>query len=594
VNSRALGFYDLLLKLYPADFQEDYGREMRALVQARYQEEHQARGFFGLVLFSAALVWDSLLTSMQEHRIMLLQDIRYTVRALRNSPVFGVVAILTIALGIGANTAIFSLVDHILLRPLPFPDADRLLLVRLTHPTEHDVSMSVADFIDWRTQNKTFPKLCAYNDEAVTLTGTGTPRVVQGAEVTDRFFETLGADAAIGRTFRQGDDAPGAPRTVVLSNALWLELFNRRPEIVGETLKLDSVQYTVIGAMPASFAFPSPETLVWMIHPIATPARRGPYFLTGIARMSGGASFQRARTELNSSIFPVTALSVRTGSKPMSFYVQPLQEALVGHLRESLFILLGAVALVLLIACVNVGNLLLSRSEARGREIALRIALGISTSRLFRQLLTESVFLASTGAVVGVGLAYAAIIWCKTVAKGYLPRLDTVSLDGRVLVFTAAVTLLAGILFGLAPALQAVRLRMEDALRSGRRAHGDRSGKRLRWVLIFGEVTLAWVLAIGAGLLVRSLLRLTSVRPGVRSDQLFTVELALPETRYKDAGSAYRFFGKVVDEIGHVPGVESASASSGLPPDQNFLATSMFSIRSRYIRANRCRLPPCS
>jgi putative ABC transport system permease protein len=567
VKADALGFYDLLLKLYPSEFRAHYGQEMRAVVKARYAEE-RSRGFFSRILFSADLVSDALVTSFQEHLVMLAQDIRFTIRTLRSSPAFALAAILTIALGIGANTAIFSVVDHVLLRPLPFPDSDRLVRVRLTHPTEHDVSMSVADFIDWRSENRTFQSLCAYADEAVTLTGVNTPRMLQAAEVTDQFFKTLGAEAAMGRAFRRGDDLPGSPPGVVLSHRLWVEVYGSRQDAIGKAVKLDSVQYTIIGVMPATFAFPSEETLLWVIRPIATPGRRGPYFLTGIARMGSGMTFGGAVSQLNSSIFPITALSGQSSSKPMNFYVQPLQEAMVGQVRESLLILLGAVVLVLLIACVNVGNLLLSRSQAREREIALRVALGVNPSRLVRQLLTESLVLASAGAVVGIVLAYGAIVWCRTAASSYLPRIATVSLDARVLIFTATLTVLAGILFGLAPALEAVRRRAEDPLRSGRATHGSRSGMRLRRALIFGEVALACVLVIGASLLVRSLLQLTGVPSGIRSDHLLTLELALPEQRYKDPASVYRFFGALVDAINRIPGVESASASNSLPPDQ--------------------------
>jgi putative ABC transport system permease protein len=563
----APGFYDLLLKLYPSEFRAHYGQEMRAVARARYAEE-RTRGFFGVMAFGLDLIGDALITSLQEHLIMLVQDIRFTIRTLRSSPAFAIAALLTIALGIGANTAIFSVVDHVLLRPLPFPNADRLLRVRLTHPTEHDVPMSVADFIDWRAQNRTFASLCAFADEAVTLTGMDTPRVLQAAEVTDQFFSTLGAEAAIGRAFHLGDGSPGAPLGVVLSHRLWMDAFGGRYDAVGKTVKLDSVQYAVIGIMPAGFAFPSDETQLWVIRPISIPGRRGPYFLTGIARMRSGTTFGEAVSQLNSSIFAATALSGQSGSKLMSFYVQPLQDAMVGQVRESLLILLGAVVLVLLIACVNVGNLLLSRSEAREREIALRIALGVNPGRLFRQLLTESLFLAGVGAAAGVALAYGAILWCKNAAAGYLPRLATVALDGRVLLFAAGITVISGILFGLAPALQAVRRRTEEPLRGGRATHGSRSGMRLRRVLIFGEVALACVLAIGASLLARSLLRLTGAPSGIRSDRLFTVELALPEQRYKDPEPVYRFFGTLLEAIDRIPGVESASASNSLPPDQ--------------------------
>jgi putative ABC transport system permease protein len=455
---------------------------------------------------------------------------------------FAAAAIFTIALGIGADTAIFSIVDHVLLRPLPFPQSQNLLVVRLPHPTEHDVSLSVADFLDWRSQNQTFQNVSAYTNDLFALSGAGEPSVIQGASVTAGFFSTLRVRALLGRTFTQGDDAPRQPLTVVLSYQLWRTRFQGDPNVTGKVILLDSQPHTVIGVMDAGVAFPSQQDLLWAIQPITPAERRGPYFLTGVARMKDGMTMQAAIALLNTSIYPTLGGARQGDGKPIQFYVQTLRDAVVGRFRTSLLVLLGAVSLVLLIACVNVANLLLGRSAAREREIVLRISLGANTRKLLRQFLTESLVIAGLGASLGIGIAFAALQWYKSATPDFVPQLGTVNLDGRVLLFTAVSVVGSGLLFGFAPALRATRMQLSEALSSGRHMTSGQERERARTVLIVTEVAFACTLVVSAGLLIRSYVRLLNVEPGTRADHLMTFRISPPSRRYPPPATVEQFY----------------------------------------------------
>ena len=560
--------YGCLLWLYPAAFRDEYASEMRATLRRRWKDECHTRGAAGLALLCFSLFWDTLRTACEEHSNMLIQDLRFTFRTLARSPLFAAAAILTIALGIGADTAIFSIVDHVLLRPLPFPGSDRLLSVRLTHPTEHDVPMSVADFLDWRSQNRTFQNMAAYSDDFATLTGAGEPSMIRVAYVTDGFFTTLEVHAILGRTFVSGDDKPGRPRTVVLSSELWRTRFHEDPDVIGKAILLDSLPHTVVGVMDAGFAFPARHDLLWAIQKIESPVCRCPYFLTGIARMREGAAEKEATAGLNASIFPTLVGTGQSDRKPIQFYTRPLHESVAATFRPSLVVLMGAVTLVLAVACVNVTNLLLARSAAREREILLRVSLGANTRQLFRHVLTESLVIAALGAGVGLAIAFVALRWFNSAAPALVPQIAPVDLDGRVLLFTAASVLGSGLLVGFAPALRAARLQMSGALRSGRGITGGAGGRgRMRPVVILTEVALAYVLVMGAGLLIRSYVRLTSVNPGARVDHLMTFRMSLPEQRYSSGPAVKEFNARLMDRIRQIPGVEVAGAGSGMPPD---------------------------
>ncbi|MGA8599398.1 MAG: ABC transporter permease [Bryobacteraceae bacterium] len=559
--------FECLQWLYPSAFRDEYAAEMRAVLRRRWRDEAAVRGTAGMALFGAGIIWDTIRTACEEHAFMLLQDLKFIFRTLARSPLFAAAAILTIALGIGADTAIFSIVDHVLLRPLPFSQSERLLIVRLSHPTEHDVSLSVADFLDWRSQNRIFQSVSAYHNDLFSLSGVGDPIVILGASVTDGFFSTLRVQAFLGRTFKQGDDAPGQQRKIVLSYQLWRTRFHGDSTVTGRVILLDSQPYTVIGVMNTGFAFPSRQDLLWAIQPIEPQARRGPYFLTGIARMKDGMTIRAAVARLGASIYPTVGVSHQSDRKPIQFYVQPLREAVVGKFRKSLIVLLGAVTLVLLIACVNVVNLLLGRSAAREREIVLRISLGANARQLLRQFLTESLVISVLGASLGVVIAFASLQWYRSFAPDLAPQFGPVDIDGRVLLFTAASVLASGLLIGLAPALRATRLQMSQALRSGRNTSSQKQ-ERARILLILSEVALACMLVTSAGLLIRSYVRLSNVESGTRADHLMTFLLSLPSRRYPPPAAVEQFYERLLDRIRQIPGVEATGAGSGLPPDQ--------------------------
>ncbi len=559
--------FGYLAWLYPAPFRDEYAAEMRAVFRRRWRDEASARGPAGMAMFSLALVWDTFRTATEEHAIMLVQDVKFALRTLARSPLFALAAILTIALGIGADTAIFSVVDHVLLRPLPFPQSGRLLAVRLPHPTEHDVALSVADFLDWRSQNQSMQSLAAFADRSYTLAGAGEPVMLPAAQVTDQFFTTLGVQPLLGRTFAPGDEAPGQPRTVVLSYQLWRTRFHEDPHVAGRVILLDARPHTILGVMGPDFAFPSQQDSLWAIQPIAAVARRGPYYLTGIARIKEGMTAEAATARMNASIYAAAGGAV-PAKEPMRFYVQPLREAVVGGSRKALLLLFGAGTLVLLIACVNVANLLLGRSAAREREILLRISLGANTRQLLRQFLTESLLIALLGAGLGIVLAFSAIQLYNSIVVDVMPRFSAVALDGRVLLFTAILVIACGLLFGLAPTRYATSLQRSDALFAGRGTSGGPRQDRARTLLVFSEMALACVLVMGAGLLIRSYVRLLNVDPGARADHLMTFRLAPPSLRYPPPTAVEQFYERLLDRIRQIPGVDAAGAGSGLPPDQ--------------------------
>ncbi|MFN7996417.1 MAG: ABC transporter permease [Bryobacteraceae bacterium] len=551
--------------LYPAAFRDEYGIELRGVLRQRWRDETAQSGVVGVLFFCAAVVHDILRTACQEHATMLMQDLKFTFRSFRRSPLFAAAAITTMALGIGANTAMFSIVDHALLRPLPFPRSDRLLMVRLPHPAEHDVPLSVADFLDWRTQNRVFENLSAYAEDVTTVVGAGEPVVVPAVRVTSQFFSTLRAHAVLGRTFERGDDSPGQPPQVVLSTELWRARFHADREVIGRSVTLDSKPHTIIGVMDESFAFPSRRDLLWMIQTVGTPQCRCPYFLTGIARMRDGMSAMDATAQLNASVYPVVAVG-QTKNKPIQFYVRPLDEAVVGGMRASLFVMLGAILLVLLIACMNVANLFLARSAARQREVLLRVSLGANARRLMRQYLTEGLSVAAIGASVGVFLAYAALRWYRSALLDFVPQLSPAGLDSRALLFTAVAVIFSGVFFGLAPVLHSFRPEAHSVLRTGRGNTAAHTSGRA--VLIAGEVAVALTLVLGAGLLVRSFARLSSVSTGTRPEHVITFRLSLPDQSYPSGRAVQDFYSRLIDRVAQLPGVQSAGAGSGMPPDQ--------------------------
>ena len=498
----------------------------------------------------------------------ILNDIRLALRRLRRTPGFTLVAVLTLALGIGANTAIFSVVNAALLRPLPYPDAQRIVRLYTTRDGGHG-TVSPPDFTDWRAQAGVFQHVAALNSNSdFTLTGTTSPERVAGAQVTADFFSVLQTPPAIGRAFTQSDAVVGQDKVAIVSYPLWQQRFGARSDIVGQSIELDGVRYTVVGVMPRGFAYPQ-EAKLWT--PLAFTAedlttQRGAHYLDVIARLRPGVTLEQAQAAMKAVAARLASQYPRT-NKTWSAMVVPMRDALVGDVRPALLMLLGAVGLVLLIACVNVANLLLARSMSREREMAIRTALGSGRAAIVRGLLTESMLLAVLGGAAGLLVASWATSALVKLQPDAIRALGTVSIDGTVLAFTIALVLLTGLVFGLLPALQAsgiadVSSRLRDSSRS---TTGGREWWRARGVLVGVEMALAVMLLVGAGLLMRSFVRLVQTDPGFRTEHILTFNLSLPDARYPKPEQSEQFFKELLPEVRALPGVEAASAIFGMP-----------------------------
>jgi putative ABC transport system permease protein len=508
----------------------------------------------------------------------LFQDLRYGVRMLLKSPAFTLVAVLALALGIGANTAIFSVVNAVLLRELPFAEPERLVRLWGTNTQQsvprgegeyYDFNISPNDFADWRAQNRSFESVAAFSSYgSVTLTGRDEPLRLRCPTVSPEYFTVLGTQPALGRFFLPEEEQPGKHRVVVLSYGAWQQKFGADPSIIGQTITLNGSSYSVVGVAPKTFEQPRPtpsaEPDMW--RPLALelePGGRASHFLHAIARLRPGVTIEQAQAEMN-SITTQLEQQYPDSNTGRGVRLSTLHEAIVGNIRPALSVLLGAVGFVLLIACANVANLLLARSSARQREMAIRTALGASRFRIIRQLLTESILLSVLGGALGLLLALWATDLLTGLGGGDIPRLGAISVDARMLGFTAAVSLLTGIIFGLAPALDASKPDLNVSLKEGGRvAVGGR--QRFRQLLIVSEVALSLVLLIGAGLMMRSFWRLQHVQLGFETENLLTMDISLPRTRYAEADQAALFQQRLVERLSALPGVTSAASSTVLP-----------------------------
>ena len=494
----------------------------------------------------------------------LLQDLRYAVRALRQHPGFALTAVLTLGLGIGANVAIFSAINAILLRPLPFEQPDRLVRVWGNHPQIGHESASLPDFLDWRAGTPSFAHLAALANTRFTLTGTGEPEMIRGALVTADFFQTLGVAPVRGRAFMAGEDRGSAARVVMLGEGLWQRRFGADPAVVGSSIQLNGAPYTVVGIAPASARIEGPVD-AWTTLAIDTTRGRRADFLHVIGRLQPGAPLARAREEM-ATVARRLAEEYPSTNTNWGVDLVSLRDDMVGPVRRALFLFLVAVGLVLLIACANVANLMLGRAAAREHEVVIRSALGASRGRLLRQLLTESVLLAIIGGTMGVLLAVWGVHALATLEAGTLPRADEIGVDGRVLAFALVLSVATGLLFGLAPALRLAGGTISGGLREGNRSVAGGPGLRnLRSALVLGEVAVAFVLLVGAGLLVRSFDRLLRVEPGFRTDGLLTARLLLPRTRYGEEPRQAAFLEQLVDRLSGLPSVTSAAVVSDAP-----------------------------
>ncbi len=497
----------------------------------------------------------------------MIADIRYAIRMLAKSPAFTFIAVLTLALAIGANTAIFSVVNAVLLRPLPYPHAEQLVQVFGTQPTLPEAPTSPANFLEWRTENRVFSHIATYVGQGFNLTGTDKPERVIGARVSGDTFQLLGVQPALGRDFTPEEDREGGNRVAILSYEFWQHRFAGDPNVIRQTITMSDQTYTIVGVMPRGFAFPTTRTQIWtpIAFNAAERATRDTNFIDVVARLKPGVSLEQAQANMTAIAqsqaerYPHTNVGI--GVKVVS-----LQEHLVGDVRPMLVVLLGAAAFVLLIACANVANLLLARATARSREMAIRGALGASRSRVVRLLLTESVLLAMVGGALGLLLAIWSLDLLVSLKPANLPRLAEINVSRTVFLFTAAVSILTGVLFGLAPAWQISKTDLNEGLKESGRGGSDAPRRqRMRALLVISEVALSLVLLIGAGLMIRSFSRLLAVDPGFKTDHTLTAFVSLPVAKYPKREQQVAFFDRLLERLRNTPGVSAAGIVTDIP-----------------------------
>jgi putative ABC transport system permease protein len=508
----------------------------------------------------------------------VLRDARYAIRQLARTPGFTAVALLTLALGIGATTAMFSVVNGVLLKPLAFPESDRLVRVNEILPQYGRFSVAPANFFDWRAQSTSFERVVALTAGTATFTGADGPERISNANVSWDFFELAKVPPILGRAFTAEEDVPGKNTVIVLSHRAWQRRFGADPNVVGRAVTLSGTPATVVGVMPAGFAFPR-DAEYWVPLGLDTAkASRGGHFLAVIARLKPGVTPQQAGAEMKTVAERLAKQYPDTNAEE-SAEVVPLLEQTVGDVREPLLALFGAVGVVILIVCANVANLLLVRASVRDKEIAIRTALGAGRGRLVRQMLAESVILSVAGGALGVLFAYLAIRPIQTLSAGSIPRVQDVSLDPRVLLFALAVSVATGVVFGLVPAWQAVRGGVAGVLKEGGRSSATSGGRWMRNALLVTEVALSLVLLVGAALLLRSFARVVNVDPGFRADGVLAFRVSLPQASYRGRERRGAFFDTLLGRLEALPQVRAAGMTQTLPMRGDYMLS--FAIQGR-------------
>ena len=499
----------------------------------------------------------------------IIKDIRYGVRGLLKRPGFTVIALVALALGIGANTAIFSLVNAVILRPLPFPESDRLVWIwgNISNGGNR-ASVSPPDFLDYRSQNRTFEQFAATGISPVpkSLSGSGEPERLIASAVSGNYFDVFGIAPALGRGFTLENEKTGQNQVTVLSHAYWQKRFASDPNIVGKTMTLDNKSYQIVGVMPAGVSFPQQAELWVPIDFEGNPEMkiRKAHFLRPIGRLKAGVTLTQAQTDTD-TIAAHLAQQFPDSNTGWNLRLVSLREQLVGGTRTTLFVLFGAVGFVLLIACANVANLLLVRAAARQKEIALRTALGASRLRIIRQMLTESLLLSIAGGALGALLAFWGVELLVTLSANSLPPTVNVAIDTTVLAFTFVISIVTGLLFGLAPAFRTAKVGLVDSLKDGARGTEGTLRNRTRSLLVVFESAVAVVLLIGAGLLVRSLIALQSVDPGFDANNVLAVRIDITNKKYEGEGRLANFFEQLESRVSSLPGVQSVGLTSALP-----------------------------
>ncbi len=498
------------------------------------------------------------------------QDLGYAIRMLRRNPGFTAVAVLTLGLGIGANTAIFSTVDAVLLRPLPYRQPDRLVQIWETHPVLHRIQAPYSDYMDWRNQSAGFEQMAAYTFEGlnqVNLLAGGEPLQLAASLVSENLLPLLGIAPGVGRNFAPDEVRPGNDNVVILSHALWVNRFGANPNIVGRQISIDGVSMRVVGVLPASGQFPVWADLLMPISRLGDSdlVSRKHHPLEVIGRLKPGVSIERAQTEVGAIALRLQRAYPATNST-IGAELLPLSDQVTGSVRRPLLIVMAAVGIVLLIACTNVANLMLARAATRAKEVAIRAALGAGRGRLLAQFLTESLLLSLLGSGLGLVMLAVSAPALRAWTTDFLPRAASIGIDVNVLLFTIAVALFTGVVFGMAPAWQAARGGHETSLRqAGRNSLGAYGARRFRAALVAAEIGMAVVVLTGAGLLFRSFSRLTSVDPGFRGGHVLTFRLALPPNRYATYSQIQTFYSQLMPRLRQLPGASAAELTNALP-----------------------------
>jgi putative ABC transport system permease protein len=557
--------FTLVLWLYPSEFRDRFGHDMRSAYRAARMEA-AARGRAGVTAFWVGVAIDALVRAPGEHIMMTLYDLKFAARALRRAPVFSLVAIVTLALGIGVNTTIFSVVHAVAIRPLGFSDPARLVRIWEKNDRLNIVSFatSVPNYMSWREQSRSFADLAAWRSGNVTLTGTGEPLRLGRMEATATLIPLLNIQTRLGRNFSTDEDRPGAARVAILVDSTWRDRFGSDPSIVGRSIALDGIPHTVVGVVRDEDVLGTAQVLTPLAPDLSREARRD-HRLSTIGRLRADVTLAQAQQDMD-AVSQQLSRQYPDSNRDWGVRIATFDDWIVPpEMRAGLYLLLGSVGLVLLIACSNVANLMLARAALRRREIGVRLALGASRVRLVRQVLTESLLVALLGGGAGLLIASWGVPILRAALASSLPRAEEIALNTPVLVFSLVVSVLTAVLFGALPAMISSRNDMAGALREGSRGSAGAQQGAARRVLVVAQVGLATVLLTGAALLVQSFLRLQHVNLGFDGTHLTTAMMGLPQSRYPTDTAQHQFYSRLLAEMQRVPGVEAAATSSGAP-----------------------------
>lgn len=574
----------LALLAFPDWFRRRYGPAMMGEFEARVDDVTARHGRLAALRLTLATC-NNLLTNGLRERLSarpamepplhpedtrmnaVLADLRYAMRSLRRRPAYALVAIITLGVGIGASTAMFSIANGVVLQPLPYPDADRLVRVYDTYEQiGRSGTSSPANFADWRTQTRSFSALASYNTATLAYTGSESALPLAAAEVSHEWTKVLRVQPALGRAFTLDDETFGNHRVVILSHGLWQRQFAGDSAVVGRTASMEGQAYTIVGVMPAGFAFPTPQVELWtpLAYNFDVAGSRGVHYITVIGRLATDATLASAGAEMD-LLMEQLRLAFPEPLKGWGVRLVSLHESIVGRVRQRVLVFLGAVGLLLLVACVNVANLSLAHAVTRFRELAVRAALGASRWRLTRQMAFEGMIVAFVAGALGTVIASISVDVVVALAPGSIPRLYAVDVDRTVLAFTSVLSLAIGVLVGTVPALRAAGRDIFDTLREGTRSGTGRAAHVLRSGFVVAQVSLAVVISVGAGLLVKSFSRLSNVDPGIRTEGILVATVGVPSSRYPEDVARARFLLDYVERMRQVPGVTAAAASSQLP-----------------------------